>query len=202
MKKSFIIILALLMNMSSNAQDYFYYLDGEKVSFSLSNSTMCLKIDPSSNVQFIISSLEEFGKISSSIGKTIGFVYIDSIYESKYEELISFCKEQTSIITYSPMIDNGDIRSSIGFIGEAIVLLKSSVTKDDLEKLLEQFDYTIAREDLFKDGQYIIQSNTKDGLSAITIANSLYETGLFEFAEPNFLYRDIRNTLDPYYSQQ
>ena len=202
MKKSFIIILALLMNISSNAQDYFYYLDGKKVPFSLSNSTMCLKIDPSSNVQSIISSLEEFGKISSSMGKTIGFVYIDSIYESKYEELVSFCKEQTSIITYSPMIDNGDIRSSVGFIGEVIVLLKSSVTKDDLEKVLEQFDYTIAREDLFKDGQYIIQSNTKDGFSAITIANSLYETGLFEFAEPNFLYRDMRNTLDPYYSQQ
>ena len=62
------------MNMSSNAQDYFYYLDGEKVPFSLSNSTICLKIDPSSNVQSIISSLGEFGKISSSIGKTIGAV--------------------------------------------------------------------------------------------------------------------------------
>lgn len=47
------------MNISSNAQDYFYYLDGKKVPFSLSNSTMCLKIDPSSNVQSIISSLEE-----------------------------------------------------------------------------------------------------------------------------------------------
>ena len=35
MKKSFIIIFALLMNTLSNAQDYFYYLDGEKSLFHL-----------------------------------------------------------------------------------------------------------------------------------------------------------------------
>ena len=88
---------------------------------------------------------------------------------------------------------------------EFIVKLKSTTQYATVQKLMEKNGCTLIRKYPFQDDMYIIAAGAKAGYNGLAMANLFYETGLFDYAEPNKI---VYNALhvsppnDPLYNLQ
>ena len=82
-----------------------------------------------------------------------------------------------------------------------IVRLKENITWDEFERLLDDNACQITEVCSWLERQYVISvGNRNDDL--INISNLFFESGLFEYSAPNFLWVNAFNSNDTYYSQQ
>ncbi len=90
-----------------------------------------------------------------------------------------------------------------GVMDELIVKISAEKDKAAMEYLVENFGAKVTQQSEFADLQFQVKTNKASGRNALELANSLYETGLFDFAEPNFL-RIMKpmNTNDPLLENQ
>jgi hypothetical protein len=80
-----------------------------------------------------------------------------------------------------------------GLIDEFIVKMKVSTSYDRLQQLALQNNCIIIEENQFVEHQYLLSVSKTSEFNSLQMANLFYETGLFEFAEPNFI---ILNAFD------
>ncbi len=71
-----------------------------------------------------------------------------------------------------------------------------------MRKLAVEFDCAVGEENEFIRNQFKLYVNKTSKLDALQTANLLFETGLFEFAEPNFIWLNAELTDDYYYDDQ
>ncbi|MEZ5045218.1 MAG: S8/S53 family peptidase [Saprospiraceae bacterium] len=90
-----------------------------------------------------------------------------------------------------------------GIMDEVIVRISDPKDQGPMRFLVQNFEAKIVKQDEFDPLQYHISIGKVEGRNALVLANSLYETGLFEFAEPNFLRLMKRmNTSDAFVNNQ
>jgi hypothetical protein len=82
-----------------------------------------------------------------------------------------------------------------------IVRLKESITWDEFEGLLNDNACLITGVCPWFERQYVISVGNKND-DLINISNLFFESGLFEYSAPNFLWVDAFSSNDTYYSQQ
>jgi hypothetical protein len=86
---------------------------------------------------------------------------------------------------YRPSNNRGE-RGLLGFSDEIIVKLKGTTTYEQLQELAEEYNFTIGVEDQFVRNQLMVYVSKTSKFDALRTSNLLSETGLFQFAEPNF----------------
>ncbi|MDY5969319.1 MAG: S8 family serine peptidase [Bacteroidales bacterium] len=116
--------------------------------------------------------------------------------------MISIASNSSLVKTYSPAFICEDFAVPSYCIGEVILKLAPEKTRAQLDSVVESLEYSIKDSDLFVKEQFIVSINEKDGNKTLEAANLLFETGLFEFAEPNFLVDNAFNTSDPLFQYQ
>ena len=90
-----------------------------------------------------------------------------------------------------------------GITDEIILKLDKEDDLAPMRFLIEKYGTEIVKENKFVPLQYHLQVKESTGLNALAVANALFETGLFEFVEPNFLRIMKRmNTNDPLLENQ
>ena len=84
-----------------------------------------------------------------------------------------------------------------GLTGEFIVKLKEGTFFEDFEKLVQEQKCVILNENKFVKNQYQVSVSKNSTKTSLQLGNLFYETGLFEFSEPNFYYINVFNSNDP-----
>jgi len=79
----------------------------------------------------------------------------------------------------------------IGLLGEFIVCLKDTSQVYELDSLASATKTIIIKQDKYHPCVYILSANKHSAGNALEMANYFYETGKFEWAEPNFLLKGI-----------
>lgn len=201
MKKIFFIIL-LAISAPLFSQEMYYYYANNKVVLRQDDNMYCMKLNVDENIQSTIEELETFGSIEPILGDTYGFVYLHMNPSVGSKDLISYCEKNPNIETYSPILYGKNTTVPIGCIGEIILQLDKNGLSEALEELIENNNYTVLKESEMTKNQLILKSNNKNVISDFALSNALYETGLCEYAEPNFLYKDLFTAVDSYYQEQ
>lgn len=75
----------------------------------------------------------------------------------------------------------------MGITGEFIVNIKDTSQITELQSLAIQTNTTIIKQNEFIPEVYILNADKNSSGNALKMANYFYETGKFEYAEPNFL---------------
>lgn len=107
-------------------------------------------------------------------------------------------KREVASATYL-LEHNGSLSA---YTDEFIVKLKEGTSYAELQKLTIQNDVRLGTEDEFVRNQYNLYVSKTSELDAIQAANLFYETGLFEFAEPNLIDFDAGNSYDEFFPYQ
>ena len=174
----------------------------QRIPLQTRNDLLVLTMSNFDSVETLVQRLRTHGDVSYQMDSNRCFVTIRSNRNKSFSNAFSIVKKSSVINTYSPafVCEGSSVPSFC--IGEVIVLLSQGVTEGQLESAVSELGYSIKKHNSYVDGQYIISVNEKDGTKTLEAANALYQTGLFEFAEPNFLMEKIFTSSDPLFQYQ
>ena len=104
------------------------------------------------------------------------------------EAVRSFVNSQPDLELDQAVYEVAHSASSEGLIpvGEILVKFKPNVTEDAWRNLLHQYNLEVRRANYPEPGTYLVV--TKNSQDVINIANSLHESDLVEYAQPNFVH--------------
>lgn len=89
-----------------------------------------------------------------------------------------------------------------GLTNQLIVRLKTSTNIDSLTSIFKQLNIIGMDKDTYINREYILTIKTNRQLDALDVADRLFETGLFDYCEPDFVKLGMFKTLDPVYNLQ
>jgi hypothetical protein len=101
-------------------------------------------------------------------------------------EVINSFKARDEIVSATYLLEYNGVDLS-AYTDEFIVKLKGGTTYAQLQELADKNNSRIGKEDEFVKNQYMLYVSKTSELDAMQTANLFYETGLFEFAEPNIV---------------
>ena len=211
MKKTvFISILCTVFSISLYAQqsnENYYYHQGEKIFLQQSTNKIFLKFAQSANKEQIRSLINSNRSLHLASNTSIDDSYLDfAILEVKNEDDIlpsivteSFKASQT-IVSATPLFLYNDFLQ--GLTDEFAIKLKPTTSYNQLQQLAEKNNCLIIEENQFVKNQFLISVFKNAKLNAMEMSRLFYETGFFEFSEPNFIVFNAFQSNDTYFSEQ
>lgn len=184
-KKILLIFAISLAVMSASAQECFYYCGAQKITLSR---------DYSHAVVFSPKNYED------SIHTTQLISIVRHIYDDNYNMTVI---SQTGRINFAEIQKSMPERSSETFVspcykdqygklviptGLIYVQLKSEADYPSLQKVAKEHSCRILHQNKFMPLWYTLQITPQSDGDCVEVANLMYETGLFESAEPSFAY--------------
>jgi hypothetical protein len=188
------------------SQEVFYYYQGEKIFLTERTNKIYLKFTPEANKTSIstlihsdnavkmTSNLQQSESLPDEIileSKTNGSISLDKL--EQYKSNINIVSA-TFILEY-----NGSMQ---GLTDEFIVKLKESISFEQFQNLLSQYTCSIVEENQFIKNQFLLSVPKTVAYNSLELSNLFYETGLFEFSEPNFVIINAFNSNDTYFGNQ
>jgi hypothetical protein len=203
-KKILMSFLLCLMAGYSFGQDFCMYVQGEKVcyeispiSFLITSTTLdaaTIEHELQNTIAGNVKSVNDFG------GGGIFYVEMDNSTREKILELRRQWDGREDVIYTSPVILDGRGKNLCGYMNEVIVMLKSNDDYPVLEKLVEEYQIIdIQLEPLLSSQTYVLTLAHNAEKDAMQTSLELYETGLFEYAQPNFMYLWLMENGNAYY---
>lgn len=202
-------ILALGVVLSSvtsvSAQQYGSYLNGKKTYYTPGTSRIVIKAANALAFMKLGNSLSSLGiKSMHEVAALPGVVIVDvspNKTPSDISQLITALKSHAEVTQATPVFVTPDGKPLGSVTDEVIVQLKSTTTPTQLQQFLKQTGANLKKQYEFDKNTYYLTIDKSKG-DAMTLANTLFETGLFDFAEPNFIYFATIDTNDPLYPNQ
>ena len=206
--KIYITILYALFSFSLIAQqtsEKFYYYQGKKISLQQRTDKMYLKFEPNANkeqIRAIISS--DTSLQASDVNLDDHFSNFIILKAKKGKQISSTTmksfKKRAEIVSATPLLQYNN--ASQGLTDEFVVKLKETTSYEQLEELAKQNNCKVEKENQFVKNQFMISVSKSSDLDALQMSNLFFETGLFEFSEPNFVILDAFNSDDTHFDQQ
>lgn len=204
MKKLYITLIItgflfiILMSMTSKKEKFYYAFD-EKVSLVPKANTLLVKYAESTariDAEKLINRLS-LGFSTKWHNSLTAEIIVKS--QKEKEELLSELSQNDLVQTCHPFytLENG---IDMGVTDEILIRFLSEVTDVQKQELQKKFDTRI-----IKTTKIYQKLKVKKGEDALEIANKYYETGLVEFATPNFLsYPELHQIIpnDTYFNMQ
>ncbi len=202
--KNLLWLLLLLIYCSTYAQTgdrVAYYYRGKKVSFPVNNGRLVMQFRggenpdtrrmqlaallkvPGSAITPLAGARQASAKLPAGLGSAKMKMLLSSLRSQGYLQFVHPCITST----YGKDVSYGD---------ELVVKLKTSTTKLVFDNLLKQAGSSIVKTYAFAPGIFIISAGAANGYDALAVANRFFETGLFEYAQPDFTLLDALFT-DP-----
>jgi hypothetical protein len=185
-----------------DTKESFYYYGKEKIPLMESRDKIFLKFVPDANKEKIEKLLSDNNMLTPIID-TGSLSY--AVLESKNEEFIPAIlfenfKANSEIVSANSILEyNGVLQ---GQTDEFVVKLKKSTSLEKLQDIVLKNSCKIIKESQFVESQYLISVSKISKFNAIQTANLFYETGLFEFSEPNFVIINAFHSNDTYFNEQ
>lgn len=199
-----------LPNMTQNITDVYYYYFDEKV-FLKEHQDLFLVCfnDAQARRDFIaemnsVSLLRIWNPRGSNTAledDPYNFLVLQSVDPNLKNDLIKETLARSDVKYASPIF--GDNNTCLIAVKDVFsVKLKSNTEFSTLEKLAARFDCSVVQRDSFDDGVYYVRLQKQNEVGIVGLPAIFYETGLFDFTSPAFVWFGGTDSTDTYYSDQ
>ena len=209
MKKIFLFLLFLGSFSLVHAQDYFMYVKGEKHHFEVSPNKILVQFseDTDTDTSTIKNIIEEnspfqLTNVSKTDNKRLKLVSFYGTDKAKTIGLVKQWKNKGKILYSDVVFVNQDGEATAALTNQVIVRLKQGSDYSTLQKTLKAYKINNIKKSEFDNNTYLLSVDYSSEKDAMQIANELYETGLFDYSEPDLMLFIKYNTNDTYFSQQ
>ncbi|MCC7429805.1 S8 family serine peptidase, partial [bacterium] len=205
------LLLASLLSVSSlaNAKEYFYYSPEGRTTLELSTKKIVVKFDEKLSFEQkkqllahenLLKPLTKEMEIPAP--KLTLLELRDNLNKEQVEKLLERLEQNQEILYANPFLLHTDGVFQ-GIFNQFAVKLKPNTSLADLKRLANQTNTQVFYENEFLNNVFILLADKNSNGNALEMANYFYETGMFEFAEPDFL-RLLKKfaTNDTYYNYQ
>jgi subtilisin family serine protease len=211
MKKllSFLLLVIALQATAQNNDRIGYYYQGKKLSFPLNYTRFSFQLAPGESIngrradlnrqlQMGDSALQmqdKANRVTVSLTKGIG--------TERAKSIITTLRQQSYIRYVHPCFTSA-YGKDMSWSDELVVKLKPGTSRRMLDKVLLQFHCSLLREYPFAQDIYVLSAGSANQYDAISVANKLFESGLFLYAEPDLSLNDglFSDPNDPLYGYQ
>lgn len=204
-----LIIIVVILVSKLSAQNNYYYYNGEKIFLELSTEKVLIKFSKEltfNEARQITLSESVLNPLDDSRGFIPNGIVIVDVIEGATQVQVKGCinklEQNKDVIcaNYFLKYKDGTLQ---GITDHFIVKLKSPNDFFELENLAKETKTIIIKENEFEPNVFILSATKNSNGNALEMANYFYETGKFEYAEPDFLKllkRFCRN--DEFFSDQ
>lgn len=212
MKKIFFSFLLLGACLSAKAQQdnqVGYYYGDEKVYYPISYDRIIVGTAPRASFKTLQQavaaalSISADSVIESYPGKQLLIKLGRSQAKADGTLRIDAVKQVDKVLYARPVfVSESGAYNSYGT--DFIVKLKATTTFAQVQQLMAVNSCTLVRKYPFQDDLYIVAAGKDAGYNALSMANLFYETGLFDYAEPDKVVYDAQHVApnDPLFSLQ
>jgi len=190
--------------------DFYYSSEGAKVSLKRSKDTLAIayrKEVPAKDLKKLIRGDEQLAKFIVSVELQRRRVVLYKRSAAARASLEAFAERilRSELIAYiSPVYYRGKI--PVVVTDEFIVAFRPDVSRQIIEQLNAAQDSEILEEFDFTPTTFLLRSKSPAQRGALDAANRYFETGLVDYAEPNFIQiRELKSPFvpnDPLFPQQ
>jgi hypothetical protein len=179
----------------------FYYYQGEKIFLTERTDKIFLKLAKGANKEKILALIYSDSTVELSLNleqdePLPDFLTLEVTKTGNIASVVERYRANTDVISASPVLQYNEIL--IGLADEFTVKLKEMTSLKELQKLLLTYHCTIVEENEFVKNQFLLSVSKVSALNALQLSNLFYETGLFEFSEPNFIILNAFYSNDTY----
>ena len=210
MKKFLIVIVTLLLLFKIGIpQSEFYYTPVGKVYLKeISNSKILVKFRD----DLSISKKNEILKLNNALkqlnatgnhSKRFNIIKVtENLSSIEILELLDELRKNPDIIYANPyyISESGNL---LAYTNQIAIKLLSGSDYEKLVSLVESLNLLILHEDKYTSNLFYLEVPQNSTFNTLEVANYLFETGLFEFSEPNFV-RTLKifseRSYDPYFN--
>ncbi|HXS36627.1 MAG TPA: S8/S53 family peptidase [Flavipsychrobacter sp.] len=188
LKKYFILFVLVILMVKTNAQTVTYHFKGRPIQLNESNDKLLISLnenDATGRIQ-LLNKVKNDPDFEVAFDKAASFIVLKRKPGSliaKKEALNNYLKEP--YITYASFIFEHEDGTWQGTTNEIIVELKDGVTSDQARSVAGNYHYIAVRQNPSRSNVYHFYFPKDQDI--LQINDNLYSTGLFEFAEPNFI---------------
>ena len=202
--KYYICILLLFINYKGQAQ-YWYYYGKEKIVLTEIPNMSIIKKTQQYDISELLSIIRKDNVSVSNQNDLTDernpFIIIESIDSLAIPlQTLETIKDISGVISVQPMLEYKGYLC--GITDEFVVKLKSDVSIVELENLSDKYSCEIIKENEFVKNQFLVSVSKTNQKNALQLANIFYETGFFDFSEPNLCVIGIFQSNDYYYNKQ
>ena len=193
-------LFSFAQNSGDNKAPYYYY-GNKKVYLQESNSRIYVRL-PASETGKLKSALQKNFQLSQKGISTIAeekFVVIKLSEDNKtvsQQQILNYIKKDFRAELVRPAL-KGIGGSEVVIDEEFYVKLKPTVSVLQLNNLMLELGCVLAKKYAYGNQTYLVKATAANGFDGLKMANLFFESGLFEYAEPDFRAFDMLHTAPP-----
>jgi len=172
---------------------FFYYYWSEKIYLQQVTDKIFLTFAPDVNREQILTIIKSDASLQQAFGMndenyTPHYVALET-KNGKTISLTTFesFKAKKEVVSVSYMYQVDGSQGFLSVTDELIVKLMPTTSYEQLQELAEKYNCTVGEENQYSKNQYMLYVSKTSDFDALKTSNLLYETGYFEWAEPNFV---------------
>lgn len=189
---TFLLIILLFSNAYTADNSIYNYGPEGKNYYKLSTEKILVKFNKNLSFdqkQELLSSFEELDPISEDNllpAPDVTLVQVQGLSGEELEDLLLKIEQVPDVIYANPFLiyEDGTYQ---GIQDRVIVQLKSESDFVKITELAKEFNVNVLERDLYDSKTFILKTNKNSKGNALEVANSLHESGEFQYAEPDFL---------------
>lgn len=192
MKKllAFVLLLVFIQANAQNTDRIGYYYQGKKISFPLNYNRLSFQLAAGESVAARRSELTRILQVADTAlqvhdkANRITVRLAGGTAPGRAKAVMAALRQQSFIRYVHPCFSSA-YGNDMSWSDELVVKLKPATSRQTFDKILLQFHCSLLREYAFAKDIYVLSAGSANQYDAITLANTLYETGLFVYAEPD-----------------
>ncbi|MDR1407218.1 MAG: T9SS type A sorting domain-containing protein [Tannerella sp.] len=192
MEKIIISGLFCLVTVYAFGQDFcMYLLEGQKVCYEVSATSILIRMETPVDITDMKNALQNTvaGSLKEIFELSFRSLFYVEMQNTSIENLLELRREWSARedVTYTSPIILYDGNLEDAYANEIFVKLKSKDDYPALQERVEVYSIKDIRANKYDDRTYILTLPHNPGKDAAETSLELYETGLFEYAEPGML---------------
>ncbi len=197
--QSFTLVLLAQTNKPSPAgESVFYYYKGQKVYFNVTYKKIVVGFAEGHSISEVKTFLTAQSKtpgdsIKITALKNQYLLKLGKIANEETGKSIALALKNNKMVLYARACIVGINGKLSSYGNEFVVKLKPGTTQLQLNALLTQYNCKVQRAYMFDKGTFILGAGAANGYDGLKMANIFFESGLFEYAEPDL---EIYNAID------
>lgn len=204
------VLLAQTNKTSPTSESVFYYYKGQKVYFNVTYKKIVVGFAEGHSINDIKTFLFAHSQIPGDSVKATALknqcqVRLGRIVTEETGKSIALALKNNKIVLYARACIVGINGKLSSYGNEFIVKLKPGTTQLQLNALLTHYNCKMQRAYMFDNSTFILGAGVANNYDGLKMANVFFESGLFEYAEPDLeMYDaiDIAPPNDPLYYLQ
>ena len=199
MKRMMIGLFFCLVTIYLHGQEFYMYVGGQKRSYEVSATKLLVKsetFDVENAVPKTVS------KNVYNLPNRLTMVDMENVSKENLMELQQQWNTREDVIYVSPILLDEDGKEVGSFTNQVIIRLKTTADYPLLIRSVMPYQIKDVKQSKFDGRSYLLTLENGTVKNAMQTANELYETGFFEYVEPNLIHFLKLATNDTYFNNQ